>query len=162
MLRQFFFSNGINEFMYFRMYCPTSYLNQFFWNLINTWRSVSLQIYNHNFSLKGTRHSVVCISACLGTLTWRSSNNRHKWFFHLPKYCQNLQVGHKFSCRLAIFLKFIYAHIQVYNFLFLLFISKSLSLPFKHALFLFLKNLLVWCLIVFRLLALIWLGSCKY
>jgi hypothetical protein len=117
--------------------------------LINTWRSVSLQIYNRNFSLKGTRHSVVCISARLRTLTWRTTNNRQKWFFHLLKYCQNLQAGYKF----------IYAHIQVYNFLF---ISKSLSLPFKCSLFLFLKNLLVWCLIVFRLLALIWLGSCKH
>jgi hypothetical protein len=130
--------------------------------LINTWRSVSLQIYNRNFSLKGTRHSVVCISACLRTLTSRTFKNRRKLFFHLSKYCQNLQAGHKFSCRLAIFLKFIHACIQVYNFLFLLFISKSLSLPFKHSLFLFLKNLLVWCHIVFRLLALIWLGSCKH
>jgi hypothetical protein len=130
--------------------------------LINTWRSVSLQIYNCNFSLKSTRHSIVCISAHLRILFWRTSNNRHKWFFHLSKYCQNLQAVHKFSSRLAGFLKFIYACIQVYNFLFLLFVSKSLSLPFKHSLFLFLKNLLVWCFTMFRLLALIWLGSYKH
>jgi len=105
-LRQFFlFPNGISKFMYFRMYCPTSCLNQFFWNLTNIWRSVSLQIYNHSFSLKDTKHSVVCISACLRTLTWRTSNNRHKWLFHPTKYCQNLQAGYKFNCRLAICVK---------------------------------------------------------
>ena len=79
-----FQTDVINKFIYLWMNCPTSCFNQFCWNLFNTWRFVSSQLFNKHLKLKGTEFRLywlaVCIAVCLISCL---ISNWQKWFFHL-------------------------------------------------------------------------------
>jgi hypothetical protein len=88
LLQLVLFPKGINKFMYHKMYCLTSCLDQF-WNSINAWWFVSFKIFNsclnHNSTGSGTSGRVVCISVCLTFLIPCTLNKWQKLFFHLFK-----------------------------------------------------------------------------
>jgi hypothetical protein len=90
LLRQFLhIPNWINKSMDLTANCSTPCLNQFCWDLINTWWSVAFifSIANSNSAVLGSdlSGSAGCISVCLISLTPCISNSWGKWFLHLTK-----------------------------------------------------------------------------